>query len=70
MTDITKTRARPVTFSPEELQAVIAKATAEAVAQATASLKAEMQAALAAKRPPSDGKVSRSELHPVPKTPS
>ena len=51
MTDTsTKTaKARPVSFSPEELQAVIAKATAEAVAQATSALRAEMQTALAAK---------------------
>jgi hypothetical protein len=49
----------PVTFSPEELQRVIAQATAAAVAEATASLKAEMQAALAAK-PSVAGKPDRS----------
>jgi hypothetical protein len=45
----------PVTFSAEELQRVIAQATAAAVAEATASLKAEMQAALAAKTPAING---------------
>jgi hypothetical protein len=41
--------AREVSFSPEALQAVIAKATAEAVAMATAALRKEMQEALGAK---------------------
>jgi hypothetical protein len=40
---------REVSFSPEALQAVIAKATADAVAMATAALRAEMQQALASK---------------------
>jgi hypothetical protein len=51
----------PVTFTPEELQRVIAKATAEAVAQATASLKAEMQQALAAKPSATNGGSNRSQ---------
>jgi hypothetical protein len=50
----------PVTFSAEELQRVIAQATAAAVAEATASLRAEMQAALAAKTPAVSGKGDRS----------
>jgi hypothetical protein len=50
----------PVTFSAEELQRVIAQATAAAVDEATASLKAEMQAALAAKTPAVSGKGDRS----------
>ena len=41
--------ARDVSFSPEDLQAVIAKVTADAVAMATAALRAEMQQALGAK---------------------
>jgi hypothetical protein len=40
---------RAVSFTPEALQAVIAKATADAVALATAALRAEMQQALNAK---------------------
>src|ERR1700732_4565115 len=50
----------PVSFSAEELQRVIAQATAAAVAEATASLRAEMQAALAAKTPAVSGKGDRS----------
>jgi hypothetical protein len=53
-------KARPVTFSPEELQRVIAQATAAAVAEATATLKAEMQAALAAKPQAATGGKSQS----------
>jgi hypothetical protein len=55
----TNAASPPVTFSPEELQRVIAQATAAAVAEATASLKVEMQAALAAK-PSVAGKPDRS----------
>jgi hypothetical protein len=49
MTRPTKDASPAVSFSPEALQAVISKATAEAVALATAAMKAELQAALAAK---------------------
>jgi hypothetical protein len=59
-TDTKPVAQPPVTFSPEELQRVIAQATAQAVAEATASLKAEMQAALAAKTPAANGKSERS----------
>jgi hypothetical protein len=45
MTDTSTPKARPVSFSPEELQRVIA----EAVATATAQAKAEFAQALAAK---------------------
>ena len=49
-----------VSFTPEALQAVIAKATQEAVERATAAMKAELQAALAAKPPSLNNKTEKS----------
>ena len=65
MTDTTTTtkapKSRPVSFSPEELQRVIA----EAVAAATAQAKAEFAEALAAKPSATNGKSQASMQNEV-----